>query len=70
MELVELVFSSFWKFVGALIFSTALIYIPIAGITEMIQAIFRHRAIMQNGYPPKHCTANGEVKKSKSKGDD
>lgn len=58
-EIIEIMFSGFWPFVGCLIVFAALLKAPII----LINVIMRHWNIHKHGYPPSHCDADGDFKK-------
>ena len=60
MTALEFVFSNFWNWLG---FMTVL-YIIVYLIVDMINRIVRHRTLRKIGYPPEHCNADGEFKKT------
>jgi len=56
MEIVKLIFSNFWIWLGFVII--------LSGIATFTFRIYnralRHRNIMKHGYPPQHCDADGD----------
>jgi hypothetical protein len=58
MEIIELIFRSFWSFAGSAIIIGAVL----KTIMFMWNRLFRHMNIRKHGYPPSHCDADGDFK--------
>lgn len=59
-EIVELILSNFWKFMGGVIL------LSMCGTFLMFiwNRFWRHWNIRKHGYPPPHCDADGDFKDS------
>lgn len=56
MELLKFVLSDLWIFIGfTIIFS-----IPFYAIVTVCQLLLRHSTMRKQGYPPRHCDADGD----------
>lgn len=62
MELIELIFKSFWHFIG----STIILGCIGTFILNIWNRFFRHWNIRKHGYPPSHCDADGDFKETKT----
>ncbi len=60
MELLNLIFKSFWHFAGFAILLTGLGNF----LLRIWNRFFRHWNIRKHGYPPKWCDADGDFKKT------
>lgn len=60
MQLINLIFESFWHFIGACIL------LSILGnfILNLWNRFWRHLNIRKHGYPPNWCDADGDFKKA------
>jgi hypothetical protein len=58
MELIRFVFSSFWKWLGAVILLTILLNAPVRIIIRLI----RRSMVLKQGWPPAHLDADGDWK--------
>jgi len=56
MEIIKLIFSNFWIWIGFVLI--------LSGVGTFIFRVYnralRHRNIMKHGYPPEHCDADGD----------
>lgn len=57
-EILDIVFHSFWTFVGTLL----LIYLLAQLIQNISFRILRTIVLRKNGWPPAHCDADGDFK--------
>ena len=55
MEFFELMFRSFWTFLGFII----LIGVVLTFLYGLYERPMRHHVMMKHGYPPEHCDADG-----------
>ena len=62
MEFINLLLSSFWHFVGLMIFTSAFL----VSIVKIIRHVIALLTITFRGYPPEHCDAVGEKYEEKS----
>ncbi len=62
-DLFEIIFRSFWTFIGSLILLTGTVNFTL----HMWNRGFRHWNIRKHGYPPPHCDADGDFKPEKEK---
>jgi D-alanyl-lipoteichoic acid acyltransferase DltB (MBOAT superfamily) len=60
MELLNLMFASFWHFVGFTIVLTGVANFFLL----LINRIMRHRNIRKHGWPPVHIDGDGDFKKT------
>lgn len=65
MEIIELIFSGFWHFIGASI----LIGMAFQFLLIIWNRFWRHLNIRKHGYPPPHCDADGDFKKERGDSD-
>lgn len=56
MEVMQLIFKSFWHFVGSLVLLVTVFNFLFA----MWNRFWRHWNIRKHGYPPPHCDADGD----------
>lgn len=55
MEFIHLLLSSFWHFVGLIIF-TSMFLVSVTKVTKYVISVI---TIIFRGYPPEHCDAVG-----------
>jgi hypothetical protein len=58
-ELLEFMFTGFWKFFGCLI----LLAMCLNFVFRVWNRFWRHWSIRKHGYPPAHCDADGDFEK-------
>ena len=68
--LIDSVSNGLWNFVGYWIILSLIIYAPINLIKYLVNRPLRHKTIMEHGWPPKHCNADGDFKKKKKDEDE
>ena len=60
-QLLEIMFSGFWQFVGIFLIICVLIHFT----STLCNRILRHYNIKQNGWPPSHLDADGDWEQTK-----
>ena len=56
MEFINLLISSFWHFVGLMIFTSAFL----VSVVKIVKYLISLLTITFRGYPPEHCDAVGD----------
>ncbi len=64
MEFFNLIFKSFWTFVGF----SMLMYLTFNFMLLSFNRFLRHWTIKKHGYPPEWCDADGDKKNKITKG--
>ena len=67
---LEIAFSGFWQFIGCwilLLIPAQLIVAILNTPVKLLNRTFRHWNIRKHGYPPVHCDADGDFKKTEEK---
>lgn len=54
----------FWVFVGYLMLTGIVLGLPLQFMIVIFNRFFRHWNIRKHGYPPAHCDADGDFKKT------
>jgi hypothetical protein len=62
MEILELIFRSFWHFLGSLILISMVFGGTLRFLAFLWNRFWRHWNIRKHGYPPAWCDADGDFR--------